>query len=308
MKILFMGTPEFAVPTLKTLVNSHHRVVGVYTQPDKAVGRKQIITPPPVKACAQEYGIPVFQPNTLKDGEAERNIKALAPDVIVVVAYGKILPEEILSIPRYGCVNGHASLLPRHRGASPIQWSIVCGDKKTGITTMLMEKGLDTGDMLLKCETDIGENETAGELHDRLSVMGAELMLKTLDGLQKGSIKPEKQDDSLSTYAPIISKEMGFITFQKNAQEICNLIKGFNPWPASYFMFDGKRVKVYSARVSENTDKIPATVIKSDTELVIACAEGTAISLGEIQPEGSKRMTAKDYLTGHKIQVGTVIK
>lgn len=308
MKILFMGTPEFAVETLRTLVNSQHQVVGVYTQPDKAVGRKQIVTPPPVKVCAQEYGIPVFQPNTLKDGEAERNIKDLAPDVIVVVAYGKILPEAILGIPRYGCVNGHASLLPRHRGASPIQWSIVCGDKKTGVTTMLMEKGLDTGDMLLKCETDIGENETAGELHDRLSIMGAELMLKTLDGLEKGNIKPEKQDDSLSTYAPIISKEMGLITFSKTAQETCNLIKGFNPWPVSYFMIDGKRVKVYSACVAENTDKAPATVIKSDSQLVVACAEGTSLSLGEIQPEGSKRMTAKDYLTGHKIQVGTVIK
>ncbi len=305
MKILFMGTPEFAVPTLKTLINSSHEVVGVYTQPDKAVGRKQILTPPPVKVYAMSHGIPVFQPNSLRDGEAENNIKALAPDIIVVVAYGKILPESILNLPKYGCVNGHASLLPRHRGASPIQWSIVCGDKNTGITTMLMEKGLDTGDMLLKCETEIGDNETAGELHDRLSQMGAELMLKTIEGLEKGEIIPEKQDDLLSTYAPIINKEMGHLKFDKTAQEICNLIKGFNPWPAAYFVLDGKRVKVFASKVAENTDKAPATVIKSDGELVIACANGTSISLTEIQPEGSKRMTAKDYLIGHKIAVGS---
>lgn len=307
MKILFMGTPEFAVPTLKTLINSSHEVVGVYTQPDKAVGRKQVLTPPPVKVCAMSHGIPVFQPNTLKDGEAENNIKALNPDVIVVVAYGKILPEGILNIPRYGCVNGHASLLPRHRGASPIQWSIVCGDKKTGITTMLMEKGLDTGDMLLKCETEIGEDETAGELHDRLSLMGAELMLNTLEGLEKGEIIPEKQDDALSTYAPIINKEMGHLKFDKTAQEICNLIKGFNPWPAAYFLLDGKRIKVFASRVTDKTDKAPATVIKSDGELVVACADGTSISFTEIQPEGSKRMTARDYLVGHKIAVGSKV-
>ncbi len=307
MKILFMGTPEFAVPTLKTLINSSHEVVGVYTQPDKAVGRKQVLTPPPVKVCAMSHGIPVFQPNTLKDGEAENNIKALNPDVIVVVAYGKILPEGILSIPRYGCVNGHASLLPRHRGASPIQWSIVCGDKKTGITTMLMEKGLDTGDMLLKCETEIGEEETAGELHDRLSLMGAEIMLNTLEGLEKGEIIPEKQDDALSTYAPIINKEMGHLKFDKTAQEICNLIKGFNPWPAAYFLLDGKRIKVFASRVTDKTDKAPATVIKSDGELVVACVDGTSISFTEIQPEGSKRMTARDYLVGHKIAVGSKV-
>lgn len=307
MKILFMGTPEFAVPTLEILVNSRHNVIGVYTQPDKAVGRKQILTPPPVKTCALKYGIPVFQPVTLKDGEAESNIKALAPDIIVVVAYGKILPETILNMPKYGCVNGHASLLPRHRGASPIQWSIVSGDKTTGITTMYMAKGIDTGDMLLKCETDIGENETAGELHDRLSQMGADLMLKTIEGLEKGEIVPEKQDDSLATHAPIITKDMGYLKFDKTAEEICNLIKGFNPWPAAYFLLEGKRVKVFASQVAAKTDKAPATVIKADGELVIACAEGSALSLTEIQPEGSKRMTARDYLIGHKIAVGSVI-
>lgn len=307
MKILFMGTPEFAVPTLKALYDAGHEIVGVYTQTDKAVGRKQIMTPPPVKVCATELGIPVFQPNTLKDGEAESNIRALSPDVIVTVAYGKILPESILNIPKYGCVNGHASLLPRHRGASPIQWAIVSGDTKTGITTMYMAKGIDTGDMLLRCETDIGENETAGELHDRLSQMGASLMVETLEKLEKGEILPEKQDDSLSTYAPIINKEMGFLTFDKTAEEINNLIRGFNPWPAAYFMLDGKRIKVFASKVGGNTDKPAATVISSDGELTVACADGTSLILTEIQPEGSKRMSAKDYLTGHPVTVGRVV-
>ena len=305
MKVLFMGTPEFAVPTLEAVVAAGHEVVGVYTQPDKAVGRKQILTPPPVKVCAEKYGFPIFQPVTLRDGSAEENIKTLSPDIIVVVAYGKILPEALLSLPKYGCVNGHASLLPRHRGASPIQWSIVSGDKVTGVTTMYMAKGIDTGDMLLKAETEIGQDETAGELHDRLSVIGAELMVKTLKGLEEGTITPEPQDESKATHAPIIDKEMGYLKFDAPATDICNLIKGFNPWPAAYFTVDGKRIKVFASKVSGKTDKEPGTVVRSDGELIIACAEGTSLSLTEIQPEGKKRMTAKDYLTGHSLEVGS---
>ena len=305
MKVLFMGTPEFAVPTLEAVVAAGHEVVGVYTQPDKAVGRKQVLTPPPVKVCAEKYGFPVFQPVTLRDGSAEENIKTLSPDILVVVAYGKILPEALLSLPKYGCVNGHASLLPRHRGASPIQWSIVSGDKVTGVTTMYMAKGIDTGDMLLKAETEIGRDETAGELHDRLSVIGAELMVKTLKGLEEGTITPEPQDESKATHAPIIDKEMGYLKFDAPATDICNLIKGFNPWPAAYFTVDGKRIKVFASKVSGKTDKEPGTVVRSDGELIIACAEGTSLSLTEIQPEGKKRMTAKDYLTGHSLEVGS---
>ena len=305
MKVLFMGTPEFAGPTLEAVVAAGHEVVGVYTQPDKAVGRKQVLTPPPVKVCAEKYGFPVFQPVTLRDGSAEENIKTLSPDIIVVVAYGKILPEALLSLPKYGCVNGHASLLPRHRGASPIQWSIVSGDKVTGVTTMYMAKGIDTGDMLLKAETEIGRDETAGELHDRLSVIGAELMVKTLKGLEEGTITPEPQDESEATHAPIIDKEMGYLKFDAPATDICNLIKGFNPWPAAYFTVDGKRIKVFASKVSGKTDKEPGTVVRSDGELIIACAEGTSLSLTEIQPEGKKRMTAKDYLTGHSLEVGS---
>ena len=305
MKVLFMGTPEFAVPTLEAIVAAGHSVVGVYTQPDKAVGRKQILTPPPVKVCAEKYGFPVFQPVTLRDGSAEENIRNLSPDIIVVVAYGKILPEALLNLPKYGCVNGHASLLPRHRGASPIQWSIVSGDKVTGVTTMYMAKGIDTGDMLLRAETEIGEDETAGELHDRLSVIGAELMVKTLKGLEEGTVIPEPQDETKATHAPIIDKEMGYLKFDIPATDICNLIKGFNPWPAAYFTVDGKRIKVFASKVSGKTEKEPGTVIRSDGELIIACAEGTSLSLTEIQPEGKKRMTAKDYLTGHALKIGS---
>lgn len=304
MNIIFMGTPEFAVPTLRALIESDHNIVGVFTQPDKAVGRKQIMTPPPVKVCAEENGIPVFQPNSLKTPEAEELIKSLSPDIMVVVAYGKILPLSILNIPKYGCINGHASILPRHRGASPIQWALVCGDKTTGVTTQLMGEGIDTGDILLTEETAILEDENAGQLHDRLSVVTASLMIKTIEGVEKGTITPIKQDDSFANYAPIINKEMGYLKFDKTAEEICNLIRGFNPWPAAYFMLDGKRVKVFAAKVSDSTSKAPATVIKASNELVIACANGTSISLTEIQVEGSKRMSAKDYLVGHKINEG----
>ncbi len=307
MKILFMGTPEYSVPTLNALANAGHNIVGVFTQPDKAVGRKQVLTPPPVKVCALELGAPVFQPGSLKGPEIEEQIRALVPDVIVTVAFGKILPESLLNIPKYGCVNGHASLLPRHRGASPIHWSIVSGDKETGITTMYMAKGIDTGDMLLKSATPIGPNETAGELHDRLAQMSATLMLETLEKLEKGEITPTAQREELSTYAPIITKDMGLLTFNKTAEETRNLIRGFNPWPAAYFMLGGKRIKVFASEISEPTNKPAGTIIKSNGELVIACSGGTSISLTEIQPEGSKRMSAKDYLVGHKIEVGSVV-
>ncbi len=307
MKILFMGTPEYSVPTLKALAQAGHTIIGAYTQPDKAVGRKQILTPPPVKVCALELGVPVFQPNSFKNAEVEEQIRSLNPDVIVTVAFGKILPESILNIPKYGCVNGHASLLPRHRGASPIHWSIVSGDKETGITTMYMAKGIDTGDILLKRATPIGPNETAGELHDRLAQMSAALMVETLEKLEKGEITPIPQKEELSTYAPIMTKDMGFLTFNKTAEEIRNLIRGFNPWPAAYFMLEGKRIKVFASEISEQTSKPAGTIIKSSGELVIACANGTSLSLTEIQPEGSKRMSAKDYLIGHKILVGSVV-
>ena len=307
MNLVFMGTPDFSVPTLKALYESDHNVLGVFTQPDKAVGRKQIITPSAVKSFAVSVGLPVFQPETLRDGEALKIISDLNPDIIIVVAYGKILPEEILNFPKYGCVNGHASLLPRHRGASPIQWSIVCGDTVTGMSTQQMEKGLDTGDILLSESLSIGENETGEELHDRLSLLSAKVILDTVKGLEEGTITPQKQDDAKSNYAPIIKREMGFVDFKKTAQETHNLIRGFYSWPAAYFFLENKRVKILSSRIAEGKTAKSGTVLCSDKKLIVACAENTAIELIEIQAEGSKRMMAEDFLKGHPIKEGFVI-
>ncbi len=299
-----MGTPDFAVPTLKALLSAGHSIVGVFTQPDKPVGRKQILTPPPVKVEAEKNGIKVFQPTTLKDGVAYEILKELDPEIIVVVAYGKILPKEILDLPKYKCINGHASLLPRHRGASPIQWSIVCGDSKTGVTTMLMDVGMDTGDMLETVTTEISDTDTAETLHDRLSVLGADLMCSTLEKIEKGSITPKPQGENGVTYAPIIKKEMGLLDFTKNAKELHLLIRAFSGWPVAYFSLFGKRVKVYSAEVTAGDGSV-ATVLSSKNEFVVSCGENTALKLTKLQIEGSKPMDAKAFLCGNSIAVGT---
>ena len=307
MKIVFMGTPDYAVKTLEALINAGHTVVAVFAQPDKPVGRKQILTPPPVKVCAETHGIPVFQPRNLRDGEAERIIRDIAPDAIAVVAYGKILPEEILTLPRYGCINGHASLLPKYRGAAPIQWCIVNGEKDTGVTAMQMDKGMDTGDILKTAVTEIGAEETAGELFERLSVIGAKLLVKTLADLEDGGITPVKQDESKATSAPIIKKEMAKVSFHDmTADEVHNAVRGFYPWPVAFFISGGKRIKIIKSRVV-NMHGAAGTVLKSDSELIVACREN-AISLETIQPEGSKPMSAKQYLCGRPIAVGAEIE
>lgn len=308
MKLVFMGTPDYAVNTLEALISSGHNVAAVFAQPDKPVGRKHIITPPPVKVCAQKHGITVYQPNTLRDGKAEEILKEIAPDVIVVVAYGKILPKEILEIPKYGCVNGHASLLPKYRGASPIQWCIVCGETETGVTAMKMDEGMDTGDILKTVKTEIGAEETAEELFDRLSVITAELLVQTLADLESGNITPQKQDEEKASYAPIIKKEMAQLDFKNmTATEIHNAVRGYYSWPCAYFFLENKRIKVIKAAVAENTSSKAGTVIKSDDRLVIACKGGTAVELVTVQPEGSKPMTAKQMLCGRPIAQGTVI-
>ena len=308
MKLVFMGTPDYAVNTLEGLIAAGHNVAAVFAQPDKPVGRKHIITPPPVKVCAQSHGIAVYQPNTLRDGEAERLLSEIAPDAIVVVAYGKILPKEILEIPKYGCVNGHASLLPKYRGASPIQWCIVCGESSTGVTAMRMDEGMDTGDILKTAETQIGEEETAEELFERLSVITAELLVNTLADLEKGNITPIKQDEEKASYAPIIKKEMAFLDFSnKTATEIHNAVRGYYSWPCAYFFLENKRIKVIKAAVADSTNAKAGTVIKSDDSLVIACKDGTAVELLTVQPEGSKPMSAKQMLCGRPIAMGTVI-
>ena len=306
MKIVFMGTPDYAVATLERLIEKGHEVAAVFAQPDKKVGRKQILTPPPVKVCAMENGIPVFQPETLRDGKAEEILRGIAPDVIVVVAYGKILPKGILNIARFGCVNGHASLLPKYRGASPIQWCIVCGEEETGVSTMLMDEGMDTGDILKTEKVKIGENETAEELFERLSVISADLMVSTLDALEKGDITPVKQNEQEATYAPIIKKEMALLDFSKTAKEIHNAIRGYYSWPCAYFFLNGKRIKVISASVGNETNKRPGTVFADKNNLAVACKDGF-INLLVIQPEGSKAMEAKQFLCGNSNLDGIVI-
>lgn len=305
MKILFMGTPDFAVPCLDGLLKAGHTVLGVVTQPDKPVGRKKIMTPPVVKAFALEHNLPVFQPETLKGEAFLDTLKSLDPEVIIVVAYGKILPAYILDYPKYGCINVHGSILPRWRGAAPIQWSVIAGDEEAGVTTMQMDRGLDTGDMLLVRKTPIGERETAGELFDRLSDMGAELLLETLIQAENGTLQPVPQDNDQSCYASMLDKQMAVIDWSRTMREIDCQVRGLNPWPIALTSLDGNVVKVYAA-APESGHGEPGEVLKADTKngLVVACGDG-AIRILELQMVGGKRMDARDYLRGHSIPVGT---
>ncbi len=303
-----MGTPEFAVPCLKALIDSGYDVCGVLTQPDKPQGRGHKLTPPPVKVLAQENNIEVFQPQTLKNFEFKEQLESLAPEMIVVVAYGKILPEYILNFPKYGCINIHASLLPKYRGAGPIQWSVVNCEEKTGITSMLMEKGLDTGDMLLKAETDIGEYETAGELHDRLMVMGAEILLKTVKKAESGELNPIPQNDDESTYAPMISKETARLDWSRSAKEVMGLILGMNPWPVAHTLYKGESLKIYKAQIfGKGKGKKGQIVNVSANGIEVVCGDGFKILVTEVQFAGSKRMSVRDYLNGHTIEVGEIL-
>lgn len=307
MRVVFMGTPDYAAVTLQKLIDDKYDVAAVFCQPDKPIGRKQILTPPPTKVLAEENDIPVYQPRTLRDGEAYNLISNIKPDVIVVVAYGKILPIEILKLPPYGCINGHASLLPKLRGASPIQWAIVTGETQTGISTMLMDEGMDTGDILETVVTDIMEDETAEELFDRLSVMSAELMVSTLKKCGEGTLTPKKQDESAATYAPIIKKEMAHLDFTKTADEICNAVRGFYSWPCAFCFINGKRIKVIKAKKLSECSSRCGVVIDNDNRLVVSC-NGGSVELITVQPEGAKVMTAAQMLNGHPILKGTVVE
>ena len=303
MRIVFMGTPDFAVPSLQALIDAGHEVCAVYTQPDKPQGRKQILTAPPVKTLALEHDIPVFQPNTLKNEDEQARLREIAPEVIIVVAYGKLLPKAVLDIPPHGCINVHGSLLPRWRGAAPIQWAVIAGDEMAGVTTMQMAEGLDTGDMLLTYETKVGEKETAGELFDRLAQSGAELLIQTLVKLDE--ITPRPQDDAQSCYAHMLDKQMAVIDWSKSAHEIDCLIRGLNPWPIALTTLSGERLKVFAAEKAAGNGE-PGTVLEADPKkgLTVACGEG-ALGLTEIQLVGGKRMKATDFLRGHVIEVGT---
>ena len=303
MRIVFMGTPDFAVPSLQALIDAGHDVCAVYTQPDKPQGRKQILTAPPVKTLALEHDIPVFQPNTLKNEDEQARLRELAPEVIIVVAYGKLLPKAVLDIPPHGCINVHGSLLPRWRGAAPIQWAVIAGDEMAGVTTMQMAEGLDTGDMLLTYETKVGEKETAGELFDRLAQSGAELLTETL--VKLNDIIPRSQDDAQSCYAHMLDKQMAVIDWSKSAHEIDCLIRGLNPWPIALTSLAGERLKVFAAAKAAGNGE-PGTVLEANPKkgLTVACGEG-ALKLTEIQLVGGKRMKATDFLRGHAIEVGT---
>ncbi len=305
MKILYMGTPDFAVEPLKELLKNNYEVCGVVTQPDKPVGRKAILTPPPVKVIAENAGIKVYQPQTLKNGEGMEILRELEPDVVIVVAYGKILPKDFLEYPRYGCINIHGSLLPAYRGAAPIQRCVLNGEKYAGVTSMQMDEGLDTGDMLLKAQTEIGENETSGELFDRVALMGAELLVDTLEALQKGKLKPEKQDDSKSNYAAMLQKTMSPIDWNKTAVEVHNQIRGLDPWPVALTYLDGKTLKLFRSSVSQTLSggKAGEAVTLKDT-FAVFCGDGKAVVIDEVQFEGKKRMKAVDFLRGHPLEKG----
>lgn len=301
MNIIFMGTPDFAVPTLEKLVKSGHNILEVITQPDKPVGRKQILTPPDVKVCAEKYGLKVSQPETLKNDNSFNEIKSLDPDVIVVVAYGKILPKNILDIPKFGCVNVHGSLLPKYRGAAPIQQAVLNGDKVTGVTTMYMGEGLDTGDILLTSETEIGENETSAELFDRLAVLGADLLIETLEKLEKGDITPVKQDESKASYTAKINKSMCPIDWNKTNKEIHNQVRGLQTWPVAVTKLMDKDLKIHSTLLCDKSGN--AGEIISLNPLTVACKEGSLI-IKELQLSGKKRMDSKTFMLGHTLKKG----
>ena len=311
MKILFMGTPDFALFSLKGLCENGYNVIGVVTQPDKPKGRGYVLTPPPVKVYALEQNIPVYQPNSLRTEEFASLLEEINPDLIAVVAYGKILPKNVLDYPKYGCVNVHGSLLPEYRGAAPMQMAIIDGKKVTGITTMFMAEGLDTGDMLLKAECEIAENDNFEIIHDRLGVLGASLLQKTIDGLEKGEITPIPQDHSKSTHTSKILKEDCEINFTKDCDTVHNLIRGLSPIPLSFTHTpDGKLLKIVTSEICErNSQNAEAGKVISleNGKIKVACAKGS-INILTVLPEGKGRMSAGDFIRGRKINESDILK
>jgi methionyl-tRNA formyltransferase len=305
LRIVFMGTPEFACPTLQMLLDRGEEVVAVVTQPDRPKGRGQQLQPPPVKELALRHQIPVLQPLKVRLPQSVAEIRALAPDLIVVVAFGQILPKDLLEIPPKGCINVHASLLPRYRGAAPLNWCIINGEAETGVTTMLMDVGLDTGDMLVKRAIPIGPDEDAQSLHDRLARLGAETMAETLDLLATDALVPEKQDDSRSCYAPLLKKELGRIDWTRDAATIKNLVRGVTPWPGAYTYLDGRVLKVLRVRTGDGSGAPGTVLVAGKAGLEVACGSGS-LFIDELQPEGKKRLGVADFLAGYRLQAGCV--
>ena len=305
MRIVFMGTPDFASASLKKLIDEKFDVVGVFTQPDKPKGRGMELCASPVKELALENGLPVFQPVKMRDGTALAQIKALEPDILVVVAYGRILPDDILAVPKYGAINVHGSLLPKYRGAAPIQWAVLNGDKITGVTTMYLASEMDTGDIIYTAETEIGEYETSGELFDRLKDMGAELLVKTLRDIDVGTAPRTPQDHSKASYVTMLDKSICPIDWNKTPREVLKHIYGLQPWPVATMELEGKTVRVFAAKYTDGkTEKVPGAVVSTDKGgLEIACADGETLLITELQAPGKKRMGAEDYLRGHQIKV-----
>lgn len=301
-----MGTPDFAVPSLEALLAAGHDVVGVFTQPDKPKNRGMKLQAPPVKVCAQSHDIPVFQPTKLRDGTALALLQSLAPELVVVVAYGRILPQEILDCPKLGCINVHSSLLPKYRGSAPIQWAVLNGDQESGVTIMHMALALDAGDIISQRATHIDPDETVETLHDRLAQMGADLLVETVQSIGDGTATRTPQAEDQVTLAPMLSRALSPMDWTRTARQLHDQVRGLIPWPAAVTELNGTRCKIFSTAVpEETTDKAPGTVLMADKKgLKLACGGGTVLQINELQADGGKRMKAADYLRGHPIPVG----
>lgn len=308
LRIIFMGTPDFAAATLKALIDGPDEVVAVVTQPDRAKGRGKKVSPPPTKVLAEAADIPVLQPVKIKTEEFRNGLLSYQPDLLVVTAYGRILPNSLLELSPLGCINVHGSLLPKYRGAAPIQWSVIKGEKEAGVTIIQMDAGMDTGDMLLKNKLELEPNETAGSLYEKLAVLGSDALLKAIKGLKEGTIIPVSQDHSLATEAPMLRKNDGNIDWQKDAREIECLIKGLDPWPTAFCFLDNKRLRFFKPEViHQDSDFPPGTVLYADKRgLLVACGNNSLL-IKEIQPEGKKRMAMEAFVCGHPINSGTLL-
>lgn len=303
MRILFMGTPDIAAESLEALIRAGHEICAVFTRRDKPVGRKQILTAPPVKQLAEKHGIPVYQPRTLRDGSSDELIRQLAPEIIVVVAYGCIIPPQLLHVARYGCINLHVSLLPKYRGSAPIQWAVLNGDSQTGVSIMQLDEGLDTGDVLMVEPVDIDPEETSGQLFDRVSAVGARTLVTALEKLQAGQLQPAPQQNELATLAPPLNKDMAKFDFTQEAAHIHNWVRGMNPWPVAWFLHEGKRIKVQECRVAQTVENAAPGTVLALKPLTIAALNG-AVELLEVTPEGGKAMTGTAWAAGRRLKTG----